>query len=325
MRKRNAVFATVSLAVAMIAIFSAPASADLVTRCVGTAGPVTVPGDLVVPADGSCTLEGTTVEGQVRVMTGADLVIIDGHLNGPVTVAPDAYLDATRTTIGDNVTSRGAYGVYLEDSHVSGAYLGRSGPSVKTPFLYAVEATVDGQINVQAGELYLDGTRVSGPVGGIGSEYTDVINSTLLSTLTVRDNPVEALICGSEVDGNAAISSSNSVQVGTGDLLTPCDVNYFGGDLTISANTGGVTVSGNIIRGDLAGRGNDPVPTGSNNRVRGEASGQFVDLAPTPEGGRDTSRSLASERDLSTDALQKSQDRRTAAVEAATAAGPADL
>ena len=51
---------------------AAPAArADLITYCIGTGGAVTVPNDLYVPAGESCSLEGTTVTGNVQVAAGS--------------------------------------------------------------------------------------------------------------------------------------------------------------------------------------------------------------------------------------------------------------
>ena len=77
------------------------ASADLVTRCSGTAGDVTVPGDLVVPAGQTCDLTGTTVDGDVRVRAGADLIGEDVTVTGDIVGAADAYLDLYRSQAAD--------------------------------------------------------------------------------------------------------------------------------------------------------------------------------------------------------------------------------
>lgn len=328
MNTKSVLGALVVAGIAVTVTTAVPASADLVTRCVGTGGAVTVPGDLVVPAGASCSLDGTTVQGRVRVQSGADLIVVDGSLEDAVLVAGDGYLDATQTSIAGPVTSRGGYGVYLDRSQLTGDYQGRAGTASK-PFAYLVDSDLGGQVNVSAGELFLDTARVTGPVRGIGTTFTDVINSTLSSTLTVGDNVDGAVICATEVDGNASYTGNAGVQVGAGDVLSPCDdVNYFGADLTISDNTGGVTVTGNVIRGDLSGTGNDPAPTGSDNRVRGTATGQFADLSPTSPARSARTRPTALRPPTSgagNAALARVKQRRTAALVDAAAAGSAKL
>lgn len=330
--------ATAGLTLATVVVL--PASADLVTRCVGTGGAVTVPGDLVVPKGESCSLQGTTVQGRVRVLAGADLVAVDATFEGAVSVARDGYFDTTTTTIAGPVTSRGSYGVYLDRSTLSGDYRGRASGDTQ-PFAYLTDSKVGGKVDVSTGQLLLDTTQATGAVQGRGTTYVDVLNSTLAGSLTVADNADGSVICASEVDGRASFSGNTGVQIGGGDLLSQCDdVNYFGADLAVSDNTGGVTVTGNIIRGDLSGTGNDPAPTGSANRVRGTVSGQFADLPATPPTPADAKAKRAAKPsaaptagqarttapvDHTEQAAAKVAQRRSAAKAEARAAGPANL
>lgn len=141
-------------------------------------------------------------------------------------------------------------------------------------------------------------------------------------------------MCASEVLGNAVWTSNATVQLGDGDLSDACDqVNYFGGDVTINHNTGGVEVNGNIIRGNLTGTGNDPAPVGDHNRVRGSRGGQFANLAPAPQAARSQARSQMQARPQARSAapdqvqatLTQAKQRKTAATAAAEQAGPAEL
>ncbi|MGC0274655.1 hypothetical protein ACO0LV_16850 [Pseudactinotalea sp. Z1739] len=328
MRKSSrpaAVLAALALAATGAVATAATASADLVTRCVGTAGEVTVPGDLVVPSGRTCILEGTTVTGQVRVQSGANLVVTDGTLADRVVVASDAYFDATNTAIGANLASNGAYGVFLEGAQVGGHVVGRAGDD-DPGFLYSMDTDVEGRIDAVDGAVYLDSTRVGRFVSTEGTVSTDIIDSTIARELTVADNAAGALICASEVDGNASYLGNTAVQVGAGDALAECDeVNYFGADLTVSGNTGGVSVADNIIRGDLTGADNNPAPVGVDNRVRGELGGQFTDL-------RAAGPSISAQQDARADVegyrtgeeiLTERQDKREAAISEGERIGPA--
>lgn len=321
--KIRTVFGTVMVAgITLAATTAVPASADLVTRCVGTAGAVTVPGDLVVPKGEACTLTGTTVEGTVRVQAGADLVVLDATFNDTVVVAADGYFDATTTAVAGTVTSRG-FGVYLDRSQLGGDVRGRAG-SDGSSFTYLYSSGVAGEVDVRAGEVLLDSSSVDGQVRGLGTVFVDITNSTLGDALTVRDNTAGTSICASEVDGDARLSGNAGVQLGAGNLLSNCvdGVNYFGGNVQIANNTAGVSVSNNIIRGDLAGNGNDPAPTGSDNRVRGTSAGQFSDLSAAPQA---RARVMAAQPDRGQDAQSRVETRRASAVEQAEAAGPAQL
>lgn len=321
--KITSVFGTVLAAgVVLAASTASPASADLVTRCIGTAGAVTVPGDLVVPAGEACTLTGTTVEGTVRVRAGADLVVLDATFKDAVVVAPDGYFDATTSSITGTVTSRG-FGVYLDRSELGRHVHGRAAAGTPT-FTYLAGSSVAGRVDVRTGDLLLDSTQVGGHVSGTGSNFVDVINSTVSGALTVQDNSEGATVCTSEVDGDAHFTGNAGVQLGVGDLLSSCTdgANYFGSTVHIADNTDGVSVSHNIIRGDLTGTGNDPAPTGGDNRIRGNATGQFADLAPQAQA---RARMMAAQPERSTDTRTAAGDRRAEAVAQANAAGPAQL
>ena len=317
------VFGTAAVAgITLVAATAVPASADLVTRCVGTAGAVTVPGDLVVPKGEACTLTGTTVEGKVRVQAGADLVVTDATFNDTVVVAADGYFDATTTEIAGTVTGRG-FGIYLDRSQLGGDVLGRAG-SGGPSFTYLYNSGVTGQVDVREGELLLDSSTVDGQVRGLGAVFVDVVNSTLADALMVKDTAEGTSVCASEVDGEVRLTGNAGVQLGAGDLLSSCadGVNYFGGNVQIANNTAGVNVSNNIIRGDLTGNGNDPAPTGGNNRVRGASTGQFSDLSAAPQA---RARVMAAQQDRGQDARAAIEQRRASAVEQAQAAGPAQL
>lgn len=305
------------LAIAGLAAAS-PAQAQLTTTCVGTAGAVTVPGDLVVPKGKSCNLDGTTVEGKVRVQSGADLVAANATFNGTVAVAADGFFDAYRTKVASNVTSSGSYGVYLDESNLGGSYVGKAGDVI--PFVYVGDSTVDKQIKADSGEVLVEGSKVTGAVSSTGAKYLDVIDSTLSNKLTVADSADGTLVCGSEVDGAASFTGNKGVQVGSGSNLGICDdMNYFGSDVTVSNNTASSVVAGNIVRGNLAGEGNDPAPTGAENRVRGEATGQFADLKPA------AAQRMAAPADKAAATKAKGEQRRAAAKAEAIQAGPAQL
>ncbi|GAB2681986.1 hypothetical protein [Thalassiella azotivora] len=331
---------TAALVAGGIAVTGAPAQADLVTRCIGEGGAVTVPGDLVVPAGRSCTLTGTTVNGNVRVAAGADLVAVDATFNGNVVVQADAYLDAVNTTVSGNVRSRAGYGTYLETTQVGGAYVEEGGDA--DPFLFTSDASIGKRVDITNGALVLDGTDVSGPVSVAGGDYSDIFDSTLFRTLTVTGMEYGAVFCESEVDGDALYDgNAYGTQIGGGGVLSECDgPSYFGGNLTVSNSTGGVQVSDTIVRGDLGGEGNDPAPTGEGNRVRGEVTGQFVDLQPTPEAAaaqapslkamdktqaRTAAPELAAGEDKKAEIRQDRDERRAQATAEAQAAGKANL
>lgn len=311
-----------ALASAGLALGAGSASAALTTYCDGDAADVTVPGDLVVAKGDSCVLTGVTIDGQVRVQGGADLLVTDTTVADRVVVQADGYFDAVRATIGGNVVSNGGYGVYLDDSSVSGAYQGKAADGAE-PFLYSYDSSIDGRVSVAQGLVHLETVTVGGKVTSENALYTDIINSTLSGDLTVSGNAEGAAVCASEVDGAVTATGNAGVQLGTGGGIIDCeDGNYFGSDVTVSDNTDGTDVSGNIVRGALTGEGNAPAPTGSDNRVRGEMGGQFAELAPAP-----SARMMAATaaEDHAAELENQRAERRGAAEEAAELAGPANL
>lgn len=87
-----------------VGIASPPAHAEPLTKCIGEAGDVTVPGDVVVPKGRSCELDGTTIKGDVRVARNANLVLSDVSIDGDLKVGENAYADADASTVAGKVT-----------------------------------------------------------------------------------------------------------------------------------------------------------------------------------------------------------------------------
>ncbi|WP_336920946.1 hypothetical protein [Aquipuribacter sp. SD81] len=260
-------------------VVAQPASAALTTRCTGEAGAVTVPGDLVVPADRSCVLVGTTVSGSVRVAAGADLVLEGATIGGDLRAVDDAFVDAIDSTIGGQVLGRDQFGLYLEGSEVSGALLQRArGTTEYDPFLYVFD-TDAASLDSRAGEVFVESAEL-GSLFSVNGVYTDLFDTVIDGALTVRNNELGGIVCESEIYGDAEYRGNGSVlQIGGSSELSACEgASYWGGNVSFVNNsaTDGFDISNNIVAGDLTGSGNDPLPTGSGNRVRGEIALEFA-------------------------------------------------
>ncbi|MBQ1037312.1 hypothetical protein [Micromonospora sp. C81] len=316
--------ATVSAVVAASVLAVAPtAHADLVTHCIGTGGAVTVPNDLYVPAGESCALTGTTITGNVTVAAGGNLVVTGGRVSGEVRIAADGYLDATDTTVdGQVVLAAGGYGIFLKDAQTGTVTVRPKGSATIDSFLFAEESTVAGNVTVGAGEVRLDrGTQVQRNLSSTGTYYTDLHDSFVDGTLSVLNSATGSVVCGSAVRGRATFAGNlGGVQVGPNGALDSCaSGGYWGGDVSITSTTGGVTVDDNIINGQLTVTGNDPVAqVAANNRIRGGVTG---DQAATTTNR--AARMAAADRDDA--GGQRAEVRRTSAVLEATAAGAARL
>lgn len=273
MKRMTSVLAGTLLLVAVGAV--GPAHAALTTSCVGEAGAVTVPGDLVVPAGKACSLTGTTIQGNVRVAAGADFVGDGITVTGNVTAQADAYLDLTDSEVAGNVINRGSYGVYLDGTSLN-AYTSTANVNPDT-FVSAYQSSFTGRVAVGGGSFLLESSTVNRFVEVTDAYYADVLDSVVGGALTVTGNEYGTMVCGSEIDGHASfVDNDYGVQLGAGGALGVCQqgASVWGGNVTVSGTSGTAQVQDNIIRGNLGGEGNTAV-SASDNRVRGELQGQF--------------------------------------------------
>ncbi|TDO42156.1 hypothetical protein [Paractinoplanes brasiliensis] len=325
MRKRFAGFAAAGLLAGLIP--AVPASAALVTYCIGTGGAVTVPNDLLVPAGESCALTGTIITGNVTVQAGANLVVTGGKVSGEVKVAGNGYLDASTTSIdGTIVLAAGGYGVFLKDASSGTVSVRAKGTTTIDSFLFVESSTINGNVSAQAGEVRLDkNTSVEGNVSSTGSYYTDVHDSFVDGSLSVLNSATGSVICGSSVRGKATFAGNlGGVQLGPNGPLDSCaSGGFFGKDVSVTSTTGGVTVDDNIVDGTLTATGNNPAAQiAANNRIR---KGVITDSAAAAAAARSGARSAARPAAPRQDDTVKADERRTDAVQEAKAAGPADL
>lgn len=271
--------ATAALALGGLTLMATPAQAGLVTLCSGHGGAVTLPTDLKVPAGASCFLDGTSIKGDVTVEGGANLHIIGGSIEGEVSVADDAYFDASDSVVDGDVVSDGAYGTYLEDGTSVAALRARAAEGAANDgFTFVVDSSA-ASVDATAGELYINGSRVAGPVNADGAVYADIYDSVVRGALTVAGTEQGGILCDSEVLGDATYrDASGPVAVGAGDNDTYCaSLNYIDGDLSVTGISGGAYIDDNIVGGDLVAENNTPTAQiGDNNRVRGSVITQEV-------------------------------------------------
>lgn len=279
----RAIISTTALAAAGgLVAFASPASADLTTTCSGTASNTSVPGDLVVQANQSCTLDHVTVAGNVRVGAGSDLITTGGELQGTVTVGSNGYFEADATTVTGNVTLRGAFGAYSDGSTFGGSVNVRTvADTTVAGSVYFYNSSFTGNVDSRFGQAVVESSKVGGNLNGVGGDLLDSYDSTVAGRLTSTGNTEGSIVCASEVYGAASLSgNSDTVQLGNG-AAAACDgSNFFGANVAVNTNTATVELNDNIIAGNLSGDGNDPAPTGAGNRVRGTSTGQFADLEP---------------------------------------------
>ncbi|RCK69874.1 hypothetical protein DT076_07510 [Desertihabitans brevis] len=325
-KKLFALAATAGIVAGSSLIWAAPASADIVSRCVGEAGAVTVPGDLVIPAGKACTLTGTTIQGDVRVARGADLVATDITVEGDVIGQENSYAELTDSEVTGQLNLRTAFGTYLDGTEIGGNLVTRGTDEIAGGSVLTADTTVGGNVVSNGGEVLLETSDVAGNVNSNGSYYTDLYETWVDGTVTVRGNELGSINCAVVVQGRALFAdNAGPVQLGSDGPETSCEgTSYWGANVTASGNTGGVTVDNNIVNGNVALNGNDPVATvGENNVVRGQVRGDFEESAPATAARR---MAVAEAPQTRADALQKKFEERTGSAEAeAEKAGAAKL
>ncbi|MDI6104199.1 hypothetical protein QLQ12_36975 [Actinoplanes sp. NEAU-A12] len=325
--RRTATLAALTAAVVTGSLLTSPsaATAGLVTHCIGTGGPVTVPNDLHVPAGESCALTGTVVTGNITVAAGANLVIDGGRTDGTIRISADGYLDARGTTIGGTVVlASGGYGVFLKNAASGAVTVRPKGAAGVDGFLFTEGARITGTVTAQGGEVRLgEGTEVTGNLNSSGTYYTDLHDSFVDGTLSVLNSGTGTVVCGSAVRGRSTFAGNvGGVQLGPNGALDSCaSGGYFGADVGITNSTGAVTVDDNIIDGALTAHSNAPAAViAASNRIRGGVIG----AQPAPAASTEK-RATAAAAPRQEAVQERAGARRSTAVQEAAAAGEADL
>lgn len=289
-----------------------PANAALTTTCRGEAGAVTVPGDLVVPANASCELDGTTIQGNVRVGANADLLLTNVTVEGATTVSQNGYVDAVDSTLEGALTLTTAYGAYLETSTVTGKALTRAAAGSTAGFVYSLGSNFGADVQSNAGELYLEDSDVTGGLNSTGSVYADVYGSWIDGNVLVRTSTDGSVFCGVVVGGTSRfLDNTGPIQLGSNGPAAECDDDsYWGGNVTVSGTEGESYIDNNIVNGNLSLANNAPLSNvGAGNKVRGTVNGDFTEWDGS---AMRTARSAKVDRG---DALKGQAEQRTAAGE----------
>jgi hypothetical protein len=298
--------------------FALPASAGLVTSCVGTAADVTVPNDLFVPAGSSCELTNVTINGNTTVRAGANLVLRGSTLNGSLTLQRDAFADIGGSTVSGVTRLNSAFGAFAENGLLSNVHATDSG------FVYGIGATVN-SVTSTNGETYLESVRLNRNLTTAGDLLTDVYNSVIRGAVDVTGATMGSVFCASEIDGDTAVSASglvagSALQIGASAPLSGCAFNVFGADLALTDNAAPIYLSDNVVRGSLVCTGNSTAPVGSSGRIRGAATGQCAPGASAAGGAIARAGTTASR---TADVRSRIRSRTAAGADAAARAGPA--
>lgn len=329
MKKSASCVLTAAAVVASAVFLGVPAAnADLVTRCVGEGGAVTVPGDLVVPAGESCSLTDTTVTGDVRVRASADLIAADVTVGGRIVGAGDAYVELVESSVAGELVLTGAFGAVVDTSGIGGRVLTRAADGAPGGFVYAVGASLAGDLVSRAGEVYVEDSEIAGAVNSTGSLYTDLYGSFIDGRLTVRQNVHGSIICASAVQGSARfVDNPEIVQMGADGPSAECSGgSYWGTDVVVRGNTGGVYVDNNILNGTLRLTNNHPaVRLGETNRIREGVTGTYTDWDGLTTAAPSQLSSGEATVDRAYALRERLQERQDSAERSVEIAGTADL
>jgi hypothetical protein len=275
MRYRWTALAAVALAgtVAGALATALPASAALVTSCVGEASGVTVPNDLFVPAGESCELTDVVINGNTTVRAGANLMITNSTLNGTLALQSDGFTNSVGSSVSGATRLSSAFGLYAESSTLTGAVT-----VTDSGFFYGLGSSLTAVTSTN-GETYLESVRVAKDVTTTGDLLSDVYNSVIQGAVKVTGASLGSVVCVSEIDGNAAFAGSGAgdgavLQIGAAAPLPGCGFDVFAANLAVTDNTAPSYVSDNVVRGTVTCTGNTPATVGTSARIRGQAVGQ---------------------------------------------------
>jgi hypothetical protein len=233
-----------------------------------------VNGDLIVPAGATCELRGTIVRGDVRLSGGGDeyanLRAEGVRITGDLRIGEQsiAYFDDTR--VGGNAELRGTWAVL----DAFGGSIGGWVRLADAERINLLGTAVGGDVRFERSRLIIaDEARIQGNFRATDVEFAAVIESRVSGNVAIDLARDEARLCGSRLGGNAVFdNNAGTVAIGAG--APRCDGNTVEGHVRVRQNTGGVTISDNIVRNNLTCRDNEPAPTGGNNRVGGQKQGQ---------------------------------------------------
>jgi hypothetical protein len=234
------------------------------TQCDGTLTGTNVPGDLVVPDNGTCILDHSSVGDDVKV-------------------GRDAYFQSTASNVADDIQADNAQTLLLE----SGSTVGGDVQASRTAQVFIFDSTLNGELEVRGttDQVNICGNTVDGDVSVkysgrdilVGDPLTlDCAPNVVLNDHSIRvyknDVDVELIVRGNEVQG---------------------------GNLEVNRNTGPAkkVVEGNTGGRELECLNNEQPFTASGNTGWSETEGQ-CEIPPTECNDTQAQTGLTAEGDL---------------------------
>ncbi len=258
-------FVLAGVALTALLVLSSPAAASS-TTCNSTLTGVTIPDDLVVPEDASCTIVDSTVVDDVRV-------------------GRNAFFTATNSDIGDDVEAKNAQGILLELGSTVGDDI-RTSRTVQV-FLFDSSAGGDIEVRKSASQEQPAQVNICGMTVGDDILVKDSANDILVG------DPLAVGCAGNTVGGDIEVER-NFVDV---ELIVRG--NTVADDLEVNHNRGPAekNVENNTGGDELECWGNEEPFNASGNTGWNETEGQ-CEIPPTECNSGDTPVVVTAEGDL---------------------------
>jgi hypothetical protein len=204
------------------------------TRCNGTLTGQTIPGDLIVPEDGACTLVSSSVGDDVRI-------------------GRNAYFEASGSQIADGVEGNHAQTIYLHSGTTAGDV-----EANRTAQVFIFDSTVNGSVEAwrSSQAVQICGDTIDGRVA-VHDSGTDILIG----------DPQAVGCAGNTIKNGHSMRVEENTNDGPGGEFVVRGNTFDGGDLRVSENSGPFPkfVQDNTGGDDLVCFGNEEPFTASGN------------------------------------------------------------
>lgn len=307
---------TVPLALSLATVVASSASAAPANvTCNGTIKDQTV-GDVVVPDNGYCLIERSTVTGKISLGASANLLVFSSTVDGGVIPAMNpqrgypasGYLNAWNSTFKAPVVLLKPWGAWLSESRfvsleTASCYrapcYGGVTPAQSQVVLTRVNVSGLTALNMAASTI--EDSTIGGKLDASSPVHQVPQSSTLIQRTTMgamRLSSVDGVVCSSSVTGDTEVSRNSwtyapllPVTLGTSD--GSCAGNHLGSLTVKNYANGKLTMNGNRVTGlasstpgpstmDPSGPQADVTLSGSGNRFTGGTGGAFTAFATAP-------------------------------------------
>jgi len=261
MKWRIPATATAFATVAALSVVAAPA-AFAAANCDEEWQSTAIADSILVPAGATCVLGAVTVEGDVIV-------------------EEDGWLDATSATITGDVIATDAYGVLIDGTSVGGDVVAYT-ENDREGFLYLNDLEIGGSVEAGGLDLEISDVSIEGSLSSSGSNYVDVLRTTVAGDASVSGTPFGVSVQGAIITGNLTVAdTARHLLIGAqADGSKDAFGNAIGGDLVISGTTAAGQLAGTTVGGALRLDGNTPALNVGESVTAGSVEGDYTGTAP---------------------------------------------